>query len=91
MGEILVIANRTVTGQKLLDTVLGDKGERSQRTRLGKAMGKVADRVFGNRRVERAGTDHSDRQMYQLVEVEVTVRPAAAPPSLDVETGEWSG
>jgi hypothetical protein len=87
IAELFALAS----GQKLLDTVLGDKGERSQRTRLGKAMGKVADRVFGNRRVERAGTDHSDRQMYQLVEVEVTVRPAAAPPSLDVETGEWSG
>jgi hypothetical protein len=79
------------TGQKLLDTVLGDRGERSQRSRLGRAMVKVADRVFGQRRIERAGTDHSDRQVYRLVEVEVAVRPAEPPPSPDVETGEWSG
>jgi putative DNA primase/helicase len=54
------------TRDKLLDGVLGDKGERSQRTRLGVAMGKAADRVFGEYRIEHGSEDHRGRQQYRL-------------------------
>jgi hypothetical protein len=82
------------TGQQLLDSVLGDEGERSQRIRLGKAMAKVVDRVFGKYRIERAGHDHSDRQQYQLVEVEAKAQPAKPATVVDPgadETGKWAG
>ena len=85
------------TEQKLLDSVLGDKGDKSQRTRLGLAMGKVADRVFGAYRIERAGEDHSARQLYRLAEIPTegtagtTAHPIANdPPHPDEEAGEWS-
>ena len=39
--------------QDLLASVLGDGGERSQRTRLGKALGKRIDRVFGQHVIRR--------------------------------------
>jgi hypothetical protein len=55
-----------VTQDKLLDAVLGDKGERSQRIRLGLALGKAVERVFGDYRVERAPEDHRGRQQYRL-------------------------
>jgi hypothetical protein len=57
---------RLATEQSLLDSVLGDKGEKSQRTRLGLAMGKATDRVFGEYRIERADEDHKGRQQYRL-------------------------
>jgi hypothetical protein len=57
---------RFVTQQGLLDGVLGDKGERSQRIRLGNALSKAADRVIGKYLLVRAGEDHSGRAQYQL-------------------------
>jgi DNA primase len=63
---------------KLLDSVLGDKGERSQRIRLGQAMVKAADRVYGDYRVERAGDDHKGRQQYRLQQV--AAKPAETKP-----------
>jgi hypothetical protein len=62
VAELFTLA----TEQNLLDSVLGDKGENSQRTRLGIALGKAADRVFGDYRMERAGEDHKERQQYRL-------------------------
>jgi hypothetical protein len=71
-----------VTAEVLLDHVLGDKGERSQRTRLGVELGRAADRVFGEFRLERAGQDHKERQLYRLT------RPAnSQPPQAEAE---WS-
>jgi putative DNA primase/helicase len=55
-----------VTREKLLDSVLGDKGERSQRTRLGLALSKAADRVVAGYQVEAGEEDHSGRQRYRL-------------------------
>jgi hypothetical protein len=55
-----------VTREKMLDSVLGDKGEASQRIRLGVALGKARDRVIGSYRVRGAEEDHSQRQMYRL-------------------------
>jgi hypothetical protein len=84
--------------QKLLDGVLGDKGERSQRTRLGVAMGKAADRVFGEYRVERAGEDHKRRQVYRLTPAraqeggaEHVAGPAGDGGGPEEEVCEWSG
>jgi len=59
---------KLVQQQALLDSVVGDKGEKSQRTRLGIALAKAADRVFGEYRIERAGEDHKGRQQYRLHE-----------------------
>jgi hypothetical protein len=55
-----------VTREKLLDSVLGDKSETSQRIRLGVALGKARDRVIGTYRIRGAEEDHSQRQMYRL-------------------------
>jgi hypothetical protein len=52
--------------EKLLDGVLGDKGERSQRTRMGVALGKMRGRVVGDHRVVAADEDHSGRRTYRL-------------------------
>jgi putative DNA primase/helicase len=71
------------TSRKLLDSVLGDKGERSQRTRLGQALARVVDRVFGGYRIERdtdrdRDRDHSGRARYRLVPVGTPSHPGAA-------------
>jgi putative DNA primase/helicase len=58
------------SADKLLDEVLGDKGERSERVRLGKALTKAADRVYGEYRIERAGEDNKQRQLYRLCRLE---------------------
>jgi hypothetical protein len=55
-----------VTREKLLDTVLGDKGEGSQRIRLGLALAKARDRVIGEYRIRAGEEDHSHRQVYRL-------------------------
>lgn len=52
--------------EKLLDAVLGEKGEASQRIRLGKALGKTRDRVIGEYRILGDEEDHSCRQTYRL-------------------------
>jgi hypothetical protein len=65
---------RLVTEQVLLDSVLGDKGERSQRIRLGLALGKATDRVFGDYRIERGEDDHKGRLRFRL-------RPVKAEPN----------
>jgi hypothetical protein len=71
---------RLAAGKALLDAVLGDGGERSQRTRLGAALKKWADRVQGGVRVRAAGRDHSGRQLFRLEPAEpaATAEPAAA-------------
>jgi hypothetical protein len=64
-----------VTEEKLLDAVLGDKGEASQRIRLGLALGKARDRVVGEYRILGGEEDHSCRQVYRL---ECLASPAPA-------------
>jgi hypothetical protein len=59
---------------KLLDRVLGDKGERSQRTRLGQALRKHADRVVGKYRITCTDPDHKERQQYRLEEMPTPVQ-----------------
>ena len=61
------VLHALASGRRLLDPVLGDGGERSQRTRLGQALAKAAGRAFGAWQVERAGQDHCRRQRWRLV------------------------
>ena len=71
--------------QKLLDSVLGDGGDRSQRVRLGLALSQAAGRVFSDARVERGEDDHKGRQRYRLLR-------QAAPPgtATGAGTAEWT-
>jgi hypothetical protein len=55
--------------EKLLDSVLGDGEERSQRTRLGIQLGKARDRVIGCYRICAADLDNCSRQMYHLTQI----------------------
>src|SRR5262249_17496217 len=79
----LVVADdlyNLATQEKLLDSVLGDKGERSQRVRLGKFMPKMVDRVFGEYRIDRAREeDHKSRQQYRLQPVTGAAVPEPLP------------
>lgn len=68
-----------VSEEKLLDAVLGDKGEASQRIRLGRALGKVRDRVVAEYRILGGEEDHSCRQTYRL--------ECVASPAPGTETG----
>jgi hypothetical protein len=52
--------------QSLLPDVLGDGGERSQRTRLGKALGRMRDRIIGAYRIANEGEDRKGRRLYRL-------------------------
>ena len=52
--------------ESLLDRVLGDKNETSQRIKLGIALGKMRDRVISGFRIETADEDRSGRQHYRL-------------------------
>ena len=64
------------TEHDMLGFVLGDKSDRSQKTRLGRALGTMRDRRFGDHQVI-AGTDkHSRQARYRLVPVAVELFPA---------------
>ena len=74
-----------------IDLDLGEKSEKSQRTRLGKLLGRMRDRIFDGRRVQNAGTDgRAAVQLYRLVEAQrADVADARGgdddqPPSADV-------
>ena len=58
--------------EKHLDAVLGDRGERSERTRLGKAVGRQLNRVTGGGRVVAAGANDKGRPTYRLLADEPT-------------------
>ncbi len=53
--------------EKHLDAVLGDRGERSERTRLGKAVSRQLNRVTGGVRVVAAGANDKGRPTYRLL------------------------
>jgi hypothetical protein len=62
---------------------MGSGNERSQRTCLGKALGRAADRVFGALRFERAGLDHKQRQLYRLSSIHGSSPPPQDAPEPD--------
>lgn len=59
-GDLFSIANDTLD--------LGDGGDRSQRSKLGRRLMSLRDRVFGTLRIEAGGLRHSGRT-WQLVEI----------------------
>jgi putative DNA primase/helicase len=60
--ELYCLAER----ENLLPEVLGDGGERSKRTRLGKALGRMKDRVIGQYRIVGDAEDGRGRRRYHL-------------------------
>ena len=68
-GEATVGVDRLfcmVQSEKLLDEVIGDKSEQSQRTKLGMALTRVIDRVFGTYRIEADEVDRCGRKQFRL-------------------------
>ena len=57
--------------ETLLSEVLGDGGERSQRTKLGKALGRMRDRIIGAYRIVSEREDGKGRRLYRLEPTEV--------------------
>jgi hypothetical protein len=66
IDELFDIADELVRDEGLLLDVLGDAGDRSKRTRLGKAIGRLRDRVFTGYRIEGEGEDNRGRRRYRL-------------------------
>jgi hypothetical protein len=65
--------------RELMGRVLGERSERSQAIRLGRALQGVRDRVFGSYRIEQAGKDReSKRPRYRLIDVNSATPPAPA-------------
>ena len=58
--------------EKCLDAVLGDRGERSERTRLGMAVTRQLNRVTGGVRVVAAGANDKGRPTYRLLADDTT-------------------
>ena len=57
---------RLVEKHQVLLDVLGEGSPRSRRTRLGKALGQIRDRVIAGLRIVNTGQDNHDRQQYRL-------------------------
>jgi putative DNA primase/helicase len=55
-------------GEHGIDFDLSDKNERAQRTRLGRMLGRMKDRIFDGHRVSNAGTLHGAQQ-WRLLDV----------------------
>lgn len=53
----------------LMEPVLGEGSEKSQHIRLGRALQRVRERVFGEHRVEAATDPHTKRPVYRLAKV----------------------
>jgi hypothetical protein len=66
IDDLFDIADDLVREDGLLVDVLGDGGDRSKRTRLGKAIARLRDRVFVGYRIEDGGEDHRGRRRYRL-------------------------
>jgi hypothetical protein len=67
-------------GSDLLSEILGDGGEQSQRTRLGRALGGMRDRIIGTYRIMDGGEDNKGRRRYclQRTSSNADVAPASA-------------
>ena len=57
------------TAGNLMEPVLGEGSEKSQHIRLGRALQRVRDRVFGDHRVESVPDPHTKRPVYRLAKV----------------------
>lgn len=74
---------RIAEEKDLLLMVRGDKGEHSQRIRMGKALGQTRDRQIGPFRIEQAGRNRSGGILYRLTNLEDTMTEAAATSELE--------
>lgn len=78
--------------EELLSHVIGDGTTRAQQVRLGRALQRARDRMFGDLRIVVGGTDRDSRTLYALQLVE----PGSAPtspcdvPRVEVEPGSRS-
>jgi hypothetical protein len=75
----------------LLDGLLGDKGERSQRTKLGNTLKRARDSVSGGYRVEYRGDDHADCALYGLVPTPDGAQGKQANIDGEGEDATWEG
>jgi hypothetical protein len=82
------------TREKLLDGVFGDKGEKGGRMRLGWALTKAVDRIYGDYRVVRDTESHKGCQRYCLqLHGQAVSAGAKETPQQNAEDdnqGEWS-
>jgi hypothetical protein len=62
----------------LLAPFLGDGTARAQQVRLGRALQRVRDRVFGDLRVMVGGADRDSRTLYSLQQVDAADPPASS-------------
>jgi putative DNA primase/helicase len=72
---------KVANGHELLGEVLGDGGDRSQRTKLGRAMGQMKDRIIDGVRIVSIGVDHRGRQQYRLDRTDRGLTSADMPPT----------
>jgi hypothetical protein len=72
----LVTRHHLATQRELLGTVIGDKGQRSQRIRLGRALGAARDRRFGDLCLRAEWDKKSKQQSYWLVRESGTEPPS---------------
>lgn len=75
---------RLAREKDLLPSVLGDQGERSQRTRLGKALGRRRDQIIASYRIESPAEDRCGRRIYRLIPAPSTTKPGGAEGTADV-------
>lgn len=59
----------------LMESVLGEGSEKSQHIRLGRALLRVRERVFGEHRVESMTDPRTNRPVYRLVKVAAETEP----------------
>jgi hypothetical protein len=72
VGQLIELCNQS----DFMAPVLGDGSEKSQATRLGKALQNARDRVYGHHRIESGGRDSdSKRPVYRLVNNDTTQLP----------------
>ncbi len=76
------------TELELLAHVLGDKGERSQQTRLGKALKRMEGRIFGDRQLTSKKDKRSKSALYRLARVGEADEPAPGE-TCPIFDGEW--
>jgi len=83
-GELL----KLVLDRGLLGGIVGDKSERSQMIRLGRALSSVRDRQFGNMRICAGRNSDTKTAQYRLVRISEAPTPAPATPASVLDLAE---
>ncbi len=79
---------KLVLERDLLCQVVGDKSERSQMIRLGRALSSVRDRQFGNMRICAGRNSDTKTAQYRLIRVEAEPAPMPAAPANVLDLAE---